>query len=170
MAKTALGVQIRKTPVGKGLFATKSYRKNQTIGQMTGDIINDDNYDPDYVVDLGKLGVLEPHAPFRFLNHCCEPNAALIEYEGDSKEAPTMWVEALRTIHPGDQITIDYAWPADAAIPCLCGAKKCRGWVVGESELAKVKRRLNKAAKAQVKSKSGAASTPRRPNAKSTSR
>lgn len=147
MAKTVSGVAVRKTPMGKGLFATQGYRKNQTIGEMTGVIISDDNYDPDYVVDLGKLGVLEPHPPFRFLNHSCEPNAALIEYEGDAEELPTMWVEALRAIRPGDQVTIDYAWPADAAIPCLCGAKACRGWVVGAAELAKLKRRLTKAAK-----------------------
>lgn len=147
MPKSVPGIQIQKTKVGKGLFATKNYRKNQTIGQMTGVVITDDNYDPDYVVDLGKLGVLEPHAPFRFLNHCCEPNAVLIEYEGDASESPTMWVEALRTIRPGDQVTIDYAWPADAAIPCLCGSKMCRGWVVGETELGKLKRRLAKTAK-----------------------
>ncbi len=149
MPKSVPGIQIRKTQVGKGLFATKTFRKSQTIGQMTGMVITDDNYDPDYVVDLGKAGVLEPSAPFRFLNHCCEPNACLIEYEGDATESPTMWVEVLRSIRPGDQITIDYAWPADAAIPCLCGAKSCRGWVVGADELGKLKRRLAKVAKAR---------------------
>lgn len=157
MPKTVPGIKILKTPVGKGIFATKSFRKNQTIGQMTGAIITDDNYDPDYVVDLGKAGVLEPEAPFRFLNHSCEPNAALIEYEADNDEAPTMWVEVLRAIRPGDQITIDYSWPADAAIPCLCGAKSCRGWVVGESELKTVKRRLAKAAKTAAKARSSKA-------------
>lgn len=144
MASSSPGIRIRKTPVGKGVFATRQYRKNQVVGQMTGTIITDDNYDPDYVVDLGKVGVLEPAAPFRFLNHCCDPNAALIEYEPEPGERPTMWVEVIRTIQPGDQITIDYGWPADSAIRCLCGAKTCRGWVVAESELAKVKRRLAK--------------------------
>lgn len=149
-------IQIRKTPVGKGVFATRQYRKRQVVGQMTGKIIADDNYDPDYVVDLGEVGVLEPAAPFRFLNHCCEPNAALIEYEPEPGQLPTMWVEVLRAIRPGDQITIDYGWPADSAIACLCGAATCRGWVVAESELGKVKRRVAKearAAKATAKAK-----------------
>lgn len=148
MASSHAGIQIRKTPVGKGVFATRQYRKRQVVGQMTGKIIADDNYDPDYVVDLGEIGVLEPAAPFRFLNHCCEPNAALIEYEPEPGELPTMWVEVLRAIRPGDQITIDYGWPADSAIACLCGAVTCRGWVVAESELAKVKRRVAKEARA----------------------
>lgn len=156
MASSHPGISIRKTPVGKGVFAARQYRKSQVIGQMTGEIITNDNYDPDYVVDLGKVGVLEPAAPFRFLNHSCEPNAALIEYDPEPGEAPTMWVETLRTIREGDQVTIDYGWPADSAIRCLCGAAKCRGWVVAESELPKVERRLAKEAKAAAQRKAKA--------------
>jgi uncharacterized protein len=148
MASSHPGISIRKTPVGKGVFAKRLYRKSQVIGQMTGTIITDDNYDPDYVVDLGKVGVLEPAAPFRFLNHCCEPNAALIEYEPERGQLPTMWVETLKTIREGEQVTIDYGWPENSAIRCLCGARKCRGWVVAESELPKLERRLAKEAKA----------------------
>lgn len=160
MASSHPDIQIRKTPVGKGVFAARQYRKRQVVGQMTGKIIADDNYDPDYVVDLGRVGVLEPAAPFRFLNHCCEPNAALIEYEPEPGKLPTMWVEVLRAIRPGDQITIDYGWPADSAIPCLCGAATCRGWVVAESELGKVKRRLAKEARSsKPRAKSGAKSS-----------
>lgn len=150
MASTS-GVRIKKTHVGNGVFATRPYRKDQVIGQMTGSVITDDNYDPDYVVDLGKAGVLEPAPPFRFLNHSCQPNAALIEYDAERGENPTMWVEALRAIQPGAQITIDYGWPADSAIPCLCGSAKCRGWVVAASELPKVLRRVAKEAKAKAK-------------------
>ncbi len=151
MASSQLGIQIKSTPMGKGVFAARPFRKSQVIGQMTGSVITDDNYDPEYVVDLGKAGVLEPAAPFRFLNHSCEPNAALIEYEPEANERPTMWVETLRAIKPGDQVTIDYGWPADSAIRCLCGAKRCRGWVVAESELPKVLRRIAKEAKAAEK-------------------
>lgn len=149
MASTS-GVRIKKTHVGNGVFATRPYRKDQVIGQMTGSVITDDNYDPDYVVDLGKAGVLEPAPPFRFLNHSCQPNAALIEYDAEPGDNPTMWVEALRAIQPGAQITIDYGWPADSAIPCLCGAAKCRGWVVAESELPKVLHRVAKEAKVKA--------------------
>jgi hypothetical protein len=155
MASTS-GVRIKKTHVGNGVFATRPYRKDQVIGQMTGSVITDDNYDPDYVVDLGKAGVLEPAPPFRFLNHSCQPNAALIEYDAERGENPTMWVEALRAIQPGAQITIDYGWPADSAIPCLCGSAKCRGWVVAASELPKVLRRVAKEAKAKAKAKAKA--------------
>jgi hypothetical protein len=41
----------------------------------------------------------------------------------------------LRTIEPGEELTIDYAWPAEAAIPCACGAAGCRCWIVAAEEL-----------------------------------
>lgn len=157
MRHTELGISIRKTPVGKGIFARKQFRKSQVIGQMHGRLIQGDDYDPSYVVDMGKFGVLDPKAPFRYLNHSCEPNAALVEYPAlDSGEPSTMWVEATRTIREGDQITIDYGWPADAAIPCQCGAAKCRGWVVDANQVRIIEqreRRRRRAASNQVKKK-----------------
>ena len=165
MRDTKLALRIRKTPAGKGVFALRKFRKNQRIGTMTGTVISDDNYDPDYVVDLGKRGVLEPAAPFRFLNHCCDPNSALIEYDTDADEPPTMSVEALRTIQPGEQVTIDYGWPADAAIRCLCGAEACRGWVVSAEELPRLQRRLKREAGARKPRPAGSA----KPNSPQTS-
>jgi hypothetical protein len=134
-------LSVRATPAGKGLFARTLFRKRQAIGHMQGTLILGDDYDPDYVVDMGKHGVLDPKAPFRYLNHSCEPNCQLLEWESTKKAAPQIWVHAIKTVRPSDQLTIDYGWPADSAIPCLCGAPSCRGWVVDASELASVKRR-----------------------------
>ena len=41
-----------------------------------------------------------------------------------------MFVIALRDIEAGEELTIDYNWPAEAAIRCGCGELDCRGWVV----------------------------------------
>lgn len=49
-----------------------------------------------------------------------------------------MWVYALRTIRAGEQLTIDYAWSAEAAIRCHCNTENCRGWVVDEDQLAQL--------------------------------
>ncbi len=46
-----------------------------------------------------------------------------------------IWVESTRDILPGEELTIDYAWPADRAAKCLCGASTCRGWIVDPDEL-----------------------------------
>jgi hypothetical protein len=137
-------LSVKLTPAGKGLFALKTFRKRQVIGQMQGRYIEGDDYDPDYVVDLGDYGVLDPKAPFRYLNHSCEPNCELLEWETTNHGQPQIWVHALRTVRASEQLTIDYGWPADSAIPCLCGTPTCRGWVVDKSELGKVKRRMAK--------------------------
>jgi SET domain-containing protein len=112
---------------------------------MDGTLIPGDDYDPDYVVDMGDFGVLDPRAPFRYLNHSCEPNCELLEWQATRKAQPQIWVHAIKTVRPSEQLTIDYGWPAESAIPCLCGAATCRGWVVDEGELGRVKRRLARA-------------------------
>ena len=45
-----------------------------------------------------------------------------------------IWVEALRDIMPNEELTIDYAWPAERAIKCFCGKPLCRGWIVDLAE------------------------------------
>jgi uncharacterized protein len=141
------------TPAGRGVFARRLFRRNQVVGQMTGRVTKLDDYDPSYVVDLGKSGVLEPFEPFRFLNHSCDPNCELQEWESEEAGADAqIWVQTLRTVREGDQLTIDYGWPADAAIPCLCGSAECRGWVVDADELPKLLRREARQAKARAKS------------------
>jgi len=137
-------LSVRSTAAGRGLFAKKLFRKKQSIGQMMGKLIAGDDYDPDYVVDMGAHGVLDPRAPFRYLNHSCEPNCQLLEWQSTRKAQPQIWVHAIKTVRPSEQLTIDYGWPAESAIPCLCGTASCRGWVVDESELGRVKRRTKR--------------------------
>ncbi len=38
-------------------------------------------------------------------------------------------------VHAGEELTIDYGWPAEVAIPCLCGSRHCRGWIVDPDEV-----------------------------------
>ena len=79
---------------------------------------------------------IEPGAPFRFLNHCCEPNAEFASDEVSKRnQIPDLYVYACKAISAGEQILIDYQWPAHYAIPCECGSKNCRGWVVCDEEL-----------------------------------
>lgn len=137
-------MSLRSTAAGKGLFSRKLFRKSQAIGHMRGRLITDDDYDPSYVVDMGDLGVLDPRAPFRYLNHSCEPNCELLEWQETNEDDPQIWVHAVRTVRPSDQLTIDYGWPAESAIRCLCGSASCRGWVVDIDELSRVKQRAAK--------------------------
>jgi hypothetical protein len=132
-------VRVSPSQHGLGVFSTRSLAVHELIGPIRGTIIDDPDYGSEYCMEIGKDSVLEPEGPFRFVNHSCQPNCRLLEVEPESagKEtaaAAQLWLEVLSDIAPGDQITIDYAWPADGAIPCDCGAPECRGWIVSAAE------------------------------------
>lgn len=144
MPAVASLVRVGRVTFGRGVFAQKSIEKGMIVGQVVGKVIDDPNYATSYCIDLGGSYSLEPRAPFRYLNHCCTPNCRLVlsecEYEDGSPAPSEVHVEALADIAEGAELTIDYAWSAEGAIPCLCGSVQCRGWVVDKSELAKVRR------------------------------
>ncbi len=132
-------VRVGRSHVGFGVYAARQFRPKDTIGRVHGETIHDPEHQSDYCVELSHDRGLEPAAPFRYVNHSCRPNCELVQvdvYEEDDSLVDTeMWIEAVSEIESGEQLTIDYAWPAEVAIPCRCGSPNCRGWIVAEEEL-----------------------------------
>jgi len=147
-------VQVRSTPLGRGVFALKAIGPQEVVGAVTGRLINDPEHDSRYCVDVGGGWTLEPRSPFRFLNHCCVPNCQFVYTEvrpanarsktRDKELDRSLFVETLRAIEPGEELLIDYAWTPDAAIRCLCGSDKCRGWIVDKSQLKSLLKTVSK--------------------------
>lgn len=129
-------LHIQDTPYGKGVFAKRLIKKGEEVGMIGGEVYDENDFDSDYCMDLGHELVIEPRNVFRRMNHSCKPNCELVALE--EADDYRIFVEAIRKIETGDQLTIDYAWPADHAIPCLCSAKKCRGWIVHPDELGEL--------------------------------
>ena len=134
-------VRIDETPVGKGVFSTRCYPANAIIGEITGEIVNDNSGSPSYSFEIDDRTQLEPDAPFRYLNHSCDPNCEFDWFDDDSMvgDVAPLYLIALRNIWPGEELTIDYNWPASGAISCQCLAASCRGWIVGLDELELVR-------------------------------
>jgi hypothetical protein len=132
-------VELKDTHVGLGVFTRQAFRRQQIIGDICGHIMASATYDSPFCMEFGPDCALEPIGAFRFLNHSCDPNCEIFYYEaarGDDRELPDrLWLGSLRSIAIGEELTIDYAWPAQRAIPCLCGAANCRGWIVASEEL-----------------------------------
>lgn len=88
----------------------------------------------DWVID----GNLEGNDA-RWINHSCNPNceAVLEEDEQDSK-ASRVFIEALRAIRPGQELTYDYGITlAERHTPrlkkiwaCRCGSRNCSGTIL----------------------------------------
>ena len=120
-------VRVDRSRHGMGVFAIREFKIKEVVGRLTGKLIEDCGYESDYCIEIDLQTALEPDEPFRFINHSCRPNCELACWEDGSTK---MWVEVIRDIGPEEELTIDYAWPANSAVACGCGSPDCRGWIV----------------------------------------
>ncbi|TWU45721.1 SET domain protein [Novipirellula aureliae] len=124
-------------PAGRGVFAQRQFTPGELIVEIKGQVHRKSAYEGStYVMDLSEKWLLEPAIPGAFVNHSCNPNAELIVATKKS-----MALIAICNIEEGSQITFDYGWMAADWIPkCHCGAPNCRGWVVDQDEVEKMKK------------------------------
>lgn len=151
--------EVRHSPIhGYGVFAARRIRKGTTVIEYLGDRVSHDEADARYedkdpsdnhtflftvdsktVID-GGVGGNEA----RFINHGCDPNCA------STAQNRRIYVEAIRTIQPGEELAYDYQIERDADDPpnvdtifaCRCGAAKCRGsMLVGRRKSGKKARK-----------------------------
>ncbi len=128
-------VQNRDVTGGRAVYARDIIEPGELIGVWSGRIISAEALDelPEEIrrhtvqVEEGLyLASFSGNEPPDFINHSCEPNAGL-----DGQIA----LVALTRIHPGEEVTIDYAMcdgsPYDE-FECACGSVICRGRVTGE--------------------------------------
>jgi len=159
-------IRVRKSKVhGKGVFATRRIRKGTRIIEYLGDRIShaesdrryedhdvNDNHTFLFIVDKRTVidaGVNGNEA--RFINHSCDGNCESVIEKG------RVFIEALRTIEPGEELSYDYQIGRDPADPpnvdqiyqCRCGAQQCRGTMLWPAK--RPKKRAKKRAKKRTK-------------------
>lgn len=135
--------EVRQSPIhGSGVFALREIAENERIIEYTGEIIPWSVAEERYAVagtaghtfffDRGDGTVIDGGAggnEARFVNHSCDPNCEPFE------EGGRVVFYAIRTIRPGDELSIDYKLQVDdplsaesrALYACACGAPNCRG-------------------------------------------
>ena len=145
-------VKVAETALcGMGVFATAPVKKGRAVGRVLGER-KPEGFRSDYCVEFDG-GALEPFAPYRFLNHSCDPNCEFIEWQIDDQSLPQeegserkpiceLWIHALRDIQIGEELTVDYGWDWRAAIPCKCGSPNCRGWICKPEDIELCKARF----------------------------
>ncbi|MGQ0764048.1 MAG: SET domain-containing protein [Gemmatimonadota bacterium] len=131
---------------GRGGFAMRRIRRGERIIEYTGERISAEEADRRYEDEA-----MDRHHTFlfsvsrgrtidaavggndaRFINHSCEPNCEAIE------ERARIFIDAIRTIESGEELTYDYAYARDASTTeeeekryaCGCGSVKCRGTIL----------------------------------------
>jgi SET domain-containing protein len=143
-ARGAPWFEVRRSPVhGLGAFALRRIRTGTRIIEYLGERVThqeadrryEDRTDGDghtflFVVD--SRTVLDGGAggnDSRFINHSCDPNCESVI------EGKRVFIEAIRTIQPGEELSYDYQLGRDADDPpnvdeiyaCRCGRDNCRG-------------------------------------------
>ena len=155
---------------GRGVFARRRIRKGTTIIEYLGDVITNDVADTRYedkdprdnhtflftvdskhVIDAGVNG-----NEARYINHGCDPNC---QSTGLRKR---IWIEAIRTIQPGEELKYDYQIvrsdddpkDVDKIFACRCGAENCRGSMLEPvKKLKKAKKKAKVTARKKAKTK-----------------
>lgn len=138
---------VRRSRIqGRGAFALRPIRKGTRIIEYTGERISQQEADRRYddaamarhhtflfaledgtVID-GAAGGNES----RLINHSCEPNCEAV------MEGTRIFIHALRSIAPGEELSYDYAYertadhgPEDERLyACHCGSPACRGTIL----------------------------------------
>ena len=162
--------RVRRSPIqGKGVFAVRRIPKGTRIIEYAGERITpdeaarryleDDPGLPVLLFDLNKNTLIDAGRngnDARFVNHSCEPNAETI------LEKARIYIEAIRDIEPGTEITYDYHLDAPRrerarlkkVYACRCGTASCRGTML--EPLRRRTRRRTPAKAARTKRRSPA--------------
>jgi SET domain-containing protein len=137
-------IEVRASPLhGLGVFAARRISKGMRIIEYLGERVSHSEADRRYegkdandahtflfivdartVIDAGVGG-----NDARFVNHACDPNCESVI------EERRVFIEAVRTIEPGEELTYDYQIQrevddppdVDAIFACRCGSERCRG-------------------------------------------
>jgi len=127
-----MGLIIRSSGIhAAGCYTTAPIRKGARVAEYTGRRLRKDEADLRYqnspVTYLFGLGdgsvVIDGHGLAMFINHSCDPNCETSEEDG------RVWINAIRDIAAGEEITYDYCLydGGDEEALCNCGASQCRG-------------------------------------------
>ena len=119
------GLQVVSSKIhGYGVIATRPYKVGEILCYGDGVVYSADaEFDDTYALVLpsDESGTGEPLfmdlvCQTRWFNHSCEPNTeVMLKWDPDTKV-----------------MTYDYAFVADVAEPCRCGAATCRGLIVDD--------------------------------------
>jgi uncharacterized protein len=137
-------IEVHDSPLhGRGVFARLPIAKGTRVIEYLGERVTHSEADRRYadkdahdnhtflfivdartVIDAGVAG-----NDARFVNHACDPNCESVI------ENRRVFIDAIRNIEPGEELTYDYQIQRepddppdiDEVFACRCGFKSCRG-------------------------------------------
>lgn len=153
---------------GRGVFAKRPIRKGAKVIEYTGDIVSDeeaekigiqsiDGHGHTMLFSIDKDRVINGNVggAAKYINHSCQPNCETVKYDD------RIFIEALRSIKKGEEITYDYHLEVPGKLTkkilkefaCFCGSPKCRGSQIATELLKKQAKRDEEKKKKKEKKK-----------------
>jgi hypothetical protein len=117
------------------LVATRGFRTDDLIADVDGvQLRRSELQNDDYCLLITDDLFFDMVDQTRWINHSCDPNC---EIEADVGDDGRVWARlvAVRDIAIGEELTYDYAFASQFAIPCHCGTSDCRGLIIDPDEL-----------------------------------
>lgn len=102
--------KVFKSPIGLGLKTLLDIKKGDEILEYTGRRVPNEkaNEKPNrYLFELDDKVTIDGSSHknlARYINHACKPNAEAVHYTDENR----IYIEALRNIKTGEEITFDY--------------------------------------------------------------
>jgi SET domain-containing protein len=149
---------------GRGGFAIRDIAKGERLMEYLGERVShavaDSRYDDyaqkrhhTFLFAVNRSVVIDAAVngnEARFVNHSCEPNCEA------TIEKSRVFIEAIRPIAQGEELTYDYAYTRDGSetpddefrvYGCKCGSAKCRGTILAPLTKGQLKKRADAAKK-----------------------
>ncbi len=151
LQRTRRRFAVRRSRIhGRGVFALTHIPKHTRVIEYKGERISHEEADERYaeahknsphtmlftVNDEIVIDATEWGNSARWINHSCAPNCEVAD------EDNRIFIETRRDIRPGEELTYDYNLQlgephtpaAKRAHPCYCGARRCRGTMLGSED------------------------------------
>jgi hypothetical protein len=119
---------VGRSSAGLGLFATRPYKKGERIIEYFGrEISKEEEYTSrsKYLFEVTRTKTIDGTQRdnfARYINHACKPNCEPNIVKG------RVWIDAVKAIKPGDELTYDYGeeYVDEHIKPFGCRCASCR--------------------------------------------
>lgn len=121
------GLRVGKSSAGLGLFATRAIKKGERIIEYFGhEISKEEEYTSKskYLFEVNSRKTIDGTQRdnyARYINHSCKSNCEPVIVKG------RVWIDAVKNIKPGDELTYDYGeeYVAEHITPHGCRCAPC---------------------------------------------
>lgn len=119
-------LDVKRSSAGLGLFAGETIPKGECVIEYVGRTVSKEESETSkskYLFEISKAKTIDGKPRINkagYINHACKPNCEAEIAKG------RIFISAIKTIAPGEELTYDYGkeYCLEHCVPCRCSAPK----------------------------------------------